>query len=77
MEFLPSPSPAEIAKEAREALKRVPPKSPREDFMEMVRDGLINARGELTTLFGGEAKPEPNRETWTPEEASKNGKPKE
>jgi hypothetical protein len=32
---------------------------PREGFARMVRDGLINARGELTRLFGGEAEPEP------------------
>ena len=76
MEILPSPSPAQLAKEAREAFKRVPPKSPREDFIEMVREGRINARGELTKLFGGQAEPEPHRETWTPERSSKNGKPK-
>lgn len=76
MEFLPSPSPAQLAKEAREALKRVPPEPPRERFIRMVREGRINARGELTNLFGGSAEPEPHRETWTPERASKNGKPK-
>lgn len=77
MKILPSPSPTELAQEAREALKRQPPKSPREDFMEMVREGRINARGELTNLFGGQAEPEPQRETWTPERSPKNGKPKE
>ena len=76
MEILPSPSPAQLAKEAREAFKRVPPKSSREEFIEMVRDGLINARGELTNLFGGQGKPEPDRESWTPERSTKNGKPK-
>ncbi|HVC98847.1 MAG TPA: hypothetical protein VND64_34600 [Pirellulales bacterium] len=34
---------------------RLPPK---EDFARMVREGLINARGELTKLVGGDAEPE-------------------
>lgn len=76
MEILRSPSPAEVAKEIREAYKRIPPEPPREHFIRLVREGTINARGELTKLAGGWAKPEPDRETWTPERASKNGKPK-
>ena len=35
---------------------RLPPK---EHFARMVQDGLINAQGQLTKLFGGEAEPEP------------------
>ena len=35
---------------------RLPPK---EHFARMVADGLINAEGQLTKLFGGEAEPEP------------------
>jgi len=76
MEFLPSPSPAQLVKEARESLKRSPPEPPRERIIRMVREGRINSRGELTKLFGGAAEPEPDRETWTPERPTKNGKPK-
>jgi hypothetical protein len=32
---------------------------PKEHFERMVADGLINAQGKLTKLFGGEAEPEP------------------
>jgi hypothetical protein len=60
-----SPSPEEIAAEAREALRRRPPKSSRERFTELIRKGWINARGQVTRLLGGTAEPEPNYETWT------------
>jgi hypothetical protein len=76
MELLPSPSPKQLAQEIREAFKQVPRPSPRDLFIEMVREGRINARGELTKLFGGSAEPEPNRETWLPPDQSANGKPK-
>lgn len=36
---------------------RLPPK---EDFAHMVRDGLINAEGQLTKLYGVEAELEPS-----------------
>lgn len=62
------PTPEELAVEAREALRRVPPKTGRALFMDRVRKGFINARGQVTRLIGGSAKPEPNYETWTPEE---------
>ncbi len=65
MRFLPSPSPEELAREAREALRRAPKKTSIEDFTDMVRKGFINARGEVTKLIGGTAEPEPDRETWT------------
>jgi hypothetical protein len=44
--------------EMRAALEatRLPPK---EHFARMVADGLINAQGQLTKLFGGDAEPEP------------------
>jgi hypothetical protein len=47
--------------EMRAALEatRLPPK---EHFARMVQDGLINAKGQLTKLFGGEAEPEPGAE---------------
>jgi hypothetical protein len=68
MRFLDSPSPEELAAEAREALRRLPPQSSREHFTELVRKGWINARGQVTKLLGGIAEPEPNYETWTMED---------
>jgi hypothetical protein len=59
-----SPSPEEIAAEAREAL-RTDKETPDEHFTRLVRLGWINARGEVTKFLGGEADPEPNYETWT------------
>jgi hypothetical protein len=63
-----SPRPEEIAVEAREALRRRPPKSSRERFTDLVRKGWINARGQVTRLLGGTVEPESNYETWTVEE---------
>jgi hypothetical protein len=68
MKFLDSPSPEELAAEAREALRRLPPQSAREEFTELVRKGWINARGQVTKLLCGVAEPEPNYETWTMED---------
>lgn len=65
MKFLPSPSTEELAEEAREALRTLPPESPREHYVRLVRQGFINARGQVTRLIGGRAEPEPDRETWT------------
>ena len=45
----------EVMRSALEAT-RLPPK---EDFARMVRNGLINAKEQLTKLFGGDADPEP------------------
>ena len=59
-----SPSPEEIAAEAREAL-RTDKESPDECFTRLVRLGWINARGQVTKFLGGEADPEPNYEKWT------------
>jgi hypothetical protein len=59
------PTAEEIAAEAREALRRLPKKTPEEDFTDMVRKGFINAKGEVTRLIGGSAEPEPNYENWT------------
>jgi hypothetical protein len=58
-----SPTPEEIAAEAREAL-RTDKGSPDEHFTRLVRLGWINARGEVTKFLGGEAEPEPNFEKW-------------
>jgi hypothetical protein len=66
MKYLPSPSPEELAREAREVLRKHPPKEGLELFIELVRDGFINARGEVTRLIGGSAEPEPDYQTWTP-----------
>jgi hypothetical protein len=63
------PTPKELAAEAREAFRRMPPKSPREHFIDLVRKGFINAQGQVTRLIGGSAEPEPNYETWTPEDS--------
>ena len=67
MKFLDSPSPEELAAEAREVLRRRPPRSSREIFTGLVRKGWINGRGQVTKLLGGIAEPEPNYETWTME----------
>ncbi len=61
------PTPEELAREAREVLRKHPRKKGRERFMELVRKGFINAQGQVTRLIGGSAEPEPNFETWTPE----------
>lgn len=62
-----SPTPEQLAQEAREALSRRPAMTSREHFTWMVRKGMINARGQVTRLIGGSAEPEPNYQTWTPE----------
>jgi hypothetical protein len=51
------PTARELANEAREALRRHPRK-PGELFDRLVRLGLINKQGEITTLLGGDAQPE-------------------
>ncbi len=38
---------------------------PKEGFERMIRDGLINAQGQLTKLFGGDADPEPGAQRPT------------
>jgi hypothetical protein len=53
------PTPAEIAEEAREAMRQSP-ESPKEHFDRLVRLGFINTRGEATKLLGGDAEPETN-----------------
>jgi hypothetical protein len=65
MIFLPSPSPEELGAEAREALRRVPPKTGHELFVRLVRKGFINSRWEVTKLIGGTAEPEPDYQTWS------------
>jgi hypothetical protein len=62
------PTPDELAAEAWEAIRKRPPKSSREEWIDLIRKGFINARGEVTRLIGGSAEPEPNYETWTPED---------
>lgn len=53
-----SPTPAEIAREAREILDRVK-ETPQETWDRLIRLGWINAQGEVTKIFGGDADPEP------------------
>ena len=62
----PFPTPKELAAEAREALRRHPPLEGRALFAWMVRQGFINAQGQVTRLIGGSAEPEPDYENWTP-----------
>jgi hypothetical protein len=62
------PTPEELAREAREALSRRPPRSAREHFTWLIQQGFINAQGQVTKLIGGSAEPEPNYENWTLED---------
>ncbi len=66
-----SPTPEEIAREAREALARRPRRTSHERFTQLVRKGWINARGQVTKLLGGTAEPEPGYETWSGNGAQK------
>ena len=50
-------SPSTIAAEAREALSRIT-ESSKEHISRLVREGFINASGQVTTLLGGTARPE-------------------
>lgn len=61
MRLMESPTPHEIAREAREALDRSQ-ETPEEHFQRLVRRGFINARGQVTKLLGGDADPEPEAE---------------
>jgi len=55
-----SPSPNELAREAREALSKSKETS-HERFQRLIRLGWINSRGEVTRLLGGDAEPEPGQ----------------
>lgn len=55
---------ADLAAEASEGLRQRPPKTSKERFTDLVRQGWINARGQVTTLLSGEVDPEPNYATW-------------
>jgi hypothetical protein len=47
---------------------------PKEDFARMVRNGLINWKGQLTKLVGGDAEPEPGAKRPQPNfSAEQNG----
>lgn len=48
--------------------------SPEEDVERMIREGLINRRGQLTKLYGGEGEPEPGARRPT-DASNGNGKP--
>jgi hypothetical protein len=60
------PNSNQLAAEARDALRKSPPKRGRELYIELVRKGFINAKWQVTRLIGGTAEPEPNYEHWTP-----------
>jgi len=60
------PTPEQLAAEAREALRKHPPKEGLELFIDLVRRGFINSQGQVTRLIGGSAEPEPDYENWTP-----------
>jgi hypothetical protein len=64
----PFPTPAELAAEIREAYRQHPPLEGRELYTWLVRQGFINAQGQVTRLIGGSAEPEPNYETWRADE---------
>jgi hypothetical protein len=66
-----SPTAAEIAQEAREALARSR-LTPKERFERLVRLGWINRNGEVTKIFGGDVDPEPGMPD--PAYANGNGK---
>ena len=72
----PFPTPEELAAEARETLRRHPPKTGRALFQELVRKGFINAQGQVTRLIGGSAEPEPDYQNWTPPDKRKPDKKK-
>ncbi len=65
-----TPTPQEIAREAREALSRSK-ETPQEHFDRLIRRGFINARGEVTRLLGGNAEPEASVEL--PNDNGRNG----
>jgi hypothetical protein len=71
-----SPTPEQIAAEARAALRRRLPRTSREHFRELVRLGWINARGQVTKLLGGDADPEPDYPSWTEQTTSQRKKKK-
>jgi hypothetical protein len=56
-----TPTPQEVAHEAREALKNSR-ETPDEHFERLVRRGWINVRGEITRLLGGDAEPDASSE---------------
>ena len=72
----PFPTSAELAAEAREALRKHPPLEGRELFQDLVRRGFINAQGQVTRLIGGSAEPEPNYKSWSPPDKKKPKKKK-
>jgi hypothetical protein len=64
--MLPSPSPKELAEEARRALAAAPKMTPLEHFEFLVKEGIIDRQGRVlcNRLFGGQddqtEKPDPS-----------------
>jgi hypothetical protein len=56
--MIESPSPQELAREAREALARNRETSA-EHLARLIKSGFLNARGQVTWLLGGDVDPEP------------------
>lgn len=48
-------------------------RTPEEHFQRMVRNGLINCQGQLTTLYGGDADPEPGAQRPSESPANSSG----
>ena len=54
-------SSSEIAKEALEAMRSKPKRTAGQIFARLIRIGLINTKGRVTKLYGGEVEPEIER----------------
>jgi len=67
-----SPTPQEVAREARQALAQSQ-ETPQEHYDRLVRLGWINARGEVTRLLGGVAEPEAGSNGASSSNAAGNG----
>ena len=65
------PTSEELAAEARELYRKHPPLEGRELYIWLVREGIINAKWQVTRLIGGSAEPEPDYENWTPPDKKK------
>jgi hypothetical protein len=68
-----SPSPQDVAREAREALSHSR-ETPDELYERLVRRGWINRRGEVTRILGGNVEPESTPESDGRQEANGNGR---
>jgi len=65
------PTLEQLAAEMREAFRKKPLETGHALYTKLVRWGFINARSQVTRLIGGSAEPEPNYESWSPENGQK------